>query len=65
MWQCGFHNHNCKQRVVLNGKYSRLQDVLSGVPQGSDSARPKSVLDILSKWQLFFSGHSEIFLDKL
>ena len=24
-----------KQQVVLNGKFSRLQDVLSGVPQGS------------------------------
>ena len=27
--------HDRKQRVVLNGDNSRLQDVLSGVPQGS------------------------------
>ena len=26
---------DCKQQVVLNGKFSRLQDVLLGVPQGS------------------------------
>ena len=29
-WLC-----DLKQQVVLNGKFSRLQDVLSGVPQGS------------------------------
>ena len=27
--------HYRKQKVVLNGEYSKLQDVLSGVPQGS------------------------------
>ena len=27
--------HKHKQRVVLNGEYSRLQDVLSGLHQGS------------------------------
>ena len=29
-WLC-----ECKQQVVLNVKFSRLQDVLSGVPKGS------------------------------
>ena len=27
--------HNRKQKVMLNGEHSKLQDVLSGVPQGS------------------------------
>ena len=54
---------DCKQQVVLNGKFSRLQDVLSGVPQGSVLGPILFVLIYVNDIDTVVSSHIQKFAD--
>ena len=54
--------HSRKQKVVLNGEHSKLQEVLSGVPQGSVLG-PTLFLIFVNDIDTIISSHIQKFAD--
>ena len=54
--------HNRKQKVVLNGENTNLQEVLSGVPQGQ-VLRPTCFLIFVKDIDTIISSHIQKFAD--